>query len=151
MPLSNCKTSCELEKLIENYFTYIEGEYYLDEQPEKMQAATNKKIWDREPEPATIAGLTFYLGFNDRQAFDDYCANGEFANTLNRSRLRIEASYEKKLHNQSATGAIFALKSMGWNEKQEQKPENGDIFKTLIIELIESGPDTASNEKDVII
>ena len=154
MAIFSFKTSEELEKLIESYFNYIEGEYHLDEKPlkeNKSASTVNQKIWDREAEPPTIAGLSLFLGFKSRSAFDDYCVNGEFETTLNRGRLRIEASYEKKLHNQSSTGAIFALKSMGWNEKTEIKIDEDKVIKTLKIELIESGPKPAESEKEVIL
>ena len=156
MALPYLNSPGELAKLIDEYFDYIEGEYHLDEVPAKetkaQEAAIKKiKVWEREPEPATMAGLALYLGFDSRQAFDDYCASGQFRNILNQARLRIEAFYEKKLHNQSATGAIFALKSLGWNEKTENKAEEDNPPKTLKIELIVSGPKLADNEKDVVL
>jgi hypothetical protein len=59
------------------------------------------------------------------------------------------ADYEKKLHVTSSTGAIFALKSMGWNERTE-KP--ADIATNNVkVEIIQSGPKLASFEKDVIL
>jgi len=151
---SSFKTSEELENLIETYFNHIEGEYHLDEKPlkeSKSNSPASQKVWDREAEPATIAGLSLFLGFNGRQAFEDYCNNGEFETTLNRGRLRIEAFYEKKLHNQSSTGAIFALKNMGWNEKPGNKPEEEKMIRNLKIELIECGPKPAESEKEVVL
>jgi hypothetical protein len=108
-------------------------------------------VWDREPEPATIAGLALYLGFSSRQAFEDYEANGKFADRLKRARLQIEAAYEKKLHYQSPTGAIFALKSMGWNERADNKPADEAANTLLKVEIIKSGPQLAASEKEVIL
>jgi DNA-packaging protein gp3 len=142
----------ELKKLIDDYFDYIEGDYYEAEKPAKDgKTTTIEKIWDRDPEPPTLAGLMLFLGFTSRQLFDSYCTEGEFADVLNRGRLRIEACYEKKLHSQSATGAIFALKSLGWNEKPEITKKDAEIFKTLKIEIIETGPTLAANEKEVVL
>ncbi len=110
-----------------------------------------KKIWEREPEPATISGFAFFLGFNSRRDFDDYEENGEFADVLKRGLLLIECMYEKKLHQQSPAGAIFVLKSMGWKDKSESKTHNIEVVKTLEIKFIEAGPKPADNEKEVIL
>ena len=147
-------TAAELSRLIDAYFNYIEGEYHFDNKQDKEgkgQQATDRKVWAREPEPATIAGLAFSLGFTGRVEFDDYCTNGAYRHILSRGQLRIEACYEKKLHNTSPSGAIFALKNLGWNEKAENKTESQEIYKTLKVELIESGPKPAENEKAVIL
>ncbi|HEY8783949.1 MAG TPA: terminase small subunit [Mucilaginibacter sp.] len=146
-------TAEELSHKIDAYFNYIEGEFHLEKKPGKEpdgEAPAARKVWDREPENGTIAGLAFFLGFDSRQAFDDYENNGNFASILRRGRLGIEAMYEKKLHLQSSTGAIFALKSMGWNDKTEGK--NGpDVLKTLKVELVETGPKPAATEKEVVL
>src|SRR6185312_8475058 len=101
------RTAKDLATRIDKYFTYIEGEYHLDEK--------DKPVWDREPDPATIAGLALFLGFNSIQGFITYEGSGRFANVLKKGRLRVEWIYEKKLHQQSSAGAIFMLKSMGWD------------------------------------
>src|SRR6266567_3720919 len=127
-------TAKGLSRDIAAYFNNIKGEFHLEKKPRKApkgEASPDRKIWDREPEQATFAGLAFFLGFNSLQAFVQYENNGRFAHVLKRGRLRIEAEYEKKLHLQSSTGAIFALKSMGWNEKTEDKGDSTDVFKTL--------------------
>src|SRR5437879_3824237 len=100
----------DLTTRINTYFNFIEGEYHLETKPGKEtkdQPAPAQKVWDRDPEPATFAGLALSLGFNSIRAFEDYIENGDFAEVLKWAHLRIEASYEKKLHAQSATGAIF--------------------------------------------
>jgi hypothetical protein len=148
-------TAERLNALIDKYFTHIKGEYESDDLPVKSTKATTaaakKKVWLREPEPATITGLAFFLGFNSRQAFDDYEANGRLAHILKRGRLGIEVEYEKKLHQQPASGAIFALKNMGWNEKADSKLPADDFQKSLEIKIIETGPAPASSEKEVVL
>ena len=37
----------------------------------------------------------------------------------------VENRYEKALSQQGPTGAIFALKNMGWNDKQEVQHSGG--------------------------
>ncbi|SHM51292.1 terminase small subunit [Mucilaginibacter sp. OK098] len=138
---------------IDAYFNFIEGEYHLETKPgkeTKEQPAPTQKVWDRDPEPATLAGLALSLGFNSLMAFDDYMENGEFAEVLKWAHLRIEASYEKKLHAQSAAGAIFALKNMGWNERKEIKPAE-EQSHVLAVQVFESGPTPAESEKEVIL
>jgi hypothetical protein len=146
-------TADRLNIRIDEYFAYIKGEYQIEDNGVKCAKTTaaKKKTWLREPEPATITGLAFFLGFNSRHAFDDYETNGKFAHILKRGRLGIEAEYEKKLHQQPASGAIFALKNMGWNEKPDNKFPAEASPKSLKIKIIESGPAPASTEKEVVL
>jgi hypothetical protein len=143
-----------VDKLIAQYFKWIEGEYIeeTESKPAKNTADTaEQKAHTREPEPATIAGLALHLGFESRQAFEEYEAVGKYAGKLKRARLRIEAGYEMKLHKQSPTGAIFALKNMGWNERTDSKPTDGAVNPVLKIEIIQSGPQLASSENEVVL
>ncbi len=149
------KSARYLAAKIDTYFKHIDDEHRPAANLEKDSA---KKLLPKKsagihgPQPATIAGLAFFLGFNSRQAFDDYETNGKFSSVLKRGRLQIEAVYEKKLHNhQSAAGAIFALKSMGWNEKPEGKTIDTSAFKSIKIEIVETGPKPVENEKDVVL
>lgn len=142
-----------LTSLVDGYFRYIEGEYHIEERatsPAKGEPeAIHHKVWDREPEPPTFSGLVFHLGFNSRQEFDAYEANGEFANCLKRAKLRVEYAWEKKLHQQSPTGAIYAFKS--WGEKPEGPAGGTTTPSSLPVNMIESGPTPVSNEKDVVM
>jgi hypothetical protein len=154
MPKPSFTKASELSNRVDAYFNYIEGVYHIEIKSikeTKDRSNMEQKIWDREPEPPTIAGLAIFLGFNSRQAFDDYERKGRFKHILKRGRLHIEAVYEKKLHNQSPAGAIFALKAMGWNEKSESKTPKNEDFKSLKIEIIETGPKLAENEKEGVL
>lgn len=90
-------TAEELEKAIDEYFASIKD----------------------EGEPATITGLALYLGFADRQSLYDYQEKEQFSCIVKKARTMVECEYEKKLSAQSPTGAIFALKNMGWKDKSE--------------------------------
>jgi len=146
-------TADELILRIDAYFTHIEGEFHFERKPGKdaEDEIEVKKIWDRDPQPATISGLALFLGFNSRDEFDDYGETGTFAPVLKRGRLSIEAVYERKLHQPSPTGAIFALKCLGWNDKTESKTSNAEVFKILEIKVTEIGPKLADNEKEVVL
>lgn len=67
----------------------------------------------------TVTGLAIYLGFESRQSFYDYEKKSEFTYIIKRARLFIEENYEEQLQYGNTTGAIFALKNMGWKDKQE--------------------------------
>jgi hypothetical protein len=154
MPRSAFKSAKQLAKRIDEYFNYIMGEFHLEKKSLKKpenEADTLQKVWDREPEPPTIAALALFLGFNSRQAFERYEQKGKFAHTLKSGHLRIEAAYEKKLHHQSSAGAIFALKNMGWNEKIIGKIADENEFSSIKIEIVETRHKLASSEKDVIL
>jgi hypothetical protein len=154
MPAPSFHSAEYLLRRIDAYFDYTDGEFHMEEKPVKSLKdgpATEQKMWDREPQPATFTGLALFLGFNSLLEFEDYEDNGEFASTLRRGRLCIEAVYEKKLHQQSPTGAIFALKNMGWNDKTNDKNEKGPAVTTLKIEFTEKGPKLANSEKEVVL
>ncbi|MDB5123911.1 MAG: hypothetical protein JWP94_2040 [Mucilaginibacter sp.] len=140
---------------IDEYFNYIQGAYYSNQsdtgQTNESVNKSGTRIWDREPEPPTISGLAFFLGFESMQAFMGYEENGRFAHALKRARLRIESVYEKKLHIQSSAGAIFALKTLKWNDQQKDSAENFTAFNNIKIEIVETGPGLAGNEKDVVL
>lgn len=114
---------------VDAYFKWIEGEtkeVEVEIQTSKGKKEKVKQIETvRYPDPPTITGLCLFLGFESRQSFYDYQERTEFSYTVKRARLKIETEYEKSLHRQSPTGAIFALKNMGWSDKTEidQKTE----------------------------
>jgi DNA-packaging protein gp3 len=142
-------TPDELITCIDDYFTFIKGKYRMKKVPAKEAGKiTRTKVWDREPEPATISGLALFLGFSSRQMFDACEHKGKLAQIMRRGRLRIEAEYEKRLHQHSTSGAIFALKSMGW---KDGKPDDTSTSRTLIVKINETGPTPATTEKEVII
>jgi hypothetical protein len=145
----------QINQRIADYFKWIEGEYHKENLPFKPTAKSppemrEQKVWDRQPQPATLSGLALHLGFDSLQAFEAYEKNGRFASIAKRARLKIESEYEKMLHQQPSTGAIFALKSLGWMEKQAAKADDAKpVDSTLKIEILPTGPAPASCEQDV--
>ena len=67
----------------------------------------------------TITGLALHLGFESRQSFYDYEKKEEFSYIVKRARMFIENEYEAQLQKGNTVGAIFALKNMGWADKQD--------------------------------
>lgn len=81
-----------------------------------------------EKEKITITGLALYLGFCARTSLDDYATKGdEYSHIIKRAKLAVENSYESH----GNTIDIFALKNMGWIDKQEiDHTNNGNSFNT---------------------
>lgn len=108
----------QLAEKIKSYFDYIQGE--------KQEVNTSWE-WIREPENATVTGLALYLGFESKQSLYDYEKKDEFSYLIKRARMVIENRYEQNLTSSNCTGSIFALKNMGWFDKQglEHSGPNG--------------------------
>lgn len=87
--------------------------------------------------PITWTGLALSLDLNSRQAIDQYLTYDGFKDSVLRAKLLVECAYEQRLHGNSPTGAIFALKNMNWTDKQEREisgPGGGPI-ETRAVEL----------------
>jgi hypothetical protein len=91
----------------------------LFDSPEQLEKAVNEFIAITPKKELTITGLAMYLGFESRQSFYDYEVKPEFTYIIKKARLAVENGYELSLRSQSVTGAIFALKNMGWKDKTE--------------------------------
>jgi hypothetical protein len=115
------KDAEELQSKIDRYFN------------EGVRTKTVLVGKDKEPMDIpvpTITGLAYYLGFESRQSFYDYEEKAEFTYTIKRARLFIEQEYEMQLSVGNTTGAIFALKNMGWIDQQKlDHSNNGDKFE----------------------
>lgn len=140
------QTARKLSNKVNAYFRYLEGQF-----PSRSGGENDTKIHDREPEPATLTGLAHFVGFESRQQLEGYEHNGEFGYVIRRCRLRIEALYEKKLHQQSSAGAVFALKNMGWNGSSDEHQPGEQLFTSLKIEIIEGGPPLAAREEEIAL
>jgi hypothetical protein len=143
----------ELDDLITRYFEAATGKPTAGSRRVKNKTTTLvvKQATKEQLEAPTIAGLALYLGFNSRQEFEHYEACGKFGNRLKRARLRIEELYEKRLHTQYTSGAIFALKNLSRNERPDNKLTDEPVNITMKVEIVESGPPLASSEKEVIL
>jgi len=141
--------AAQLDELITHYFNQADQHTQEQANTKKVSAASAKKD-KAQPWMPTLTGLTLHLGFSSKQDFEEYESNGKFADRLKRARLQIETFYEKKLHTQYTSGAIFALKSLGWNERPETKP-NEPSDTAMKIEVIITGPKLASSENEVTL
>lgn len=105
--------------------------------PEKLQEAAELYIAECEEKSIrpTITKLCYRLGFDSRQSFYDYEKREQFSYIIKRLRLFIESGYEEALSQNSPTGAIFALKNMGWKDKQEV--ENSGSLSITSIKIVD--------------
>ena len=110
----------------------------------------SKNNTDKSTEPVTLTGLALYLGFTSKEVFDEYEQMDRYKDILSSGRFRVMAYYESRLHHPAPTGAMFALKSMGWGDKAKAK-KAGNKAKLLTVKVIEAGPQPASTEKDVAL
>ena len=133
------KNTEELEEMISKYFqegcnkkTIVIGK------PPKQQTI-------EIPVP-TITGLALYLGFASRQSFYDYEERPAFSYAIKSARTFIEIHYEEMLQIGNTTGAIFALKNMGWKDKTEVTANNINYNTTLSKDEIKEISDELDNE-----
>jgi len=106
------KTAEELETKIREYFN---TEAYVDIGLSKTKKGKSSL---RKYSP-TISNLALFCGFADRHSFYEYEAKPQFTHTIKRARALISAYYERLLSGSNCTGAIFALKNFGWQDKTE--------------------------------
>lgn len=93
------------------------GRPLLFETPEDLSVSVMDYI-QNEKKP-TLAGLAYYLGI-DRQTLYNYKDRPEFFDIIKKATDYVEYKYEERLvYENNTTGVIFALKNMGWRDKQE--------------------------------
>jgi hypothetical protein len=66
----------------------------------------------------------------------DYEKREEFSYTIKRARVFIENEYEFRLNSGNPTGAIFALKNLGWDDKTQQEISGKDGQPITMIERV---------------
>lgn len=112
----------DLEKMAEQYFLEQESE--------------NK--------PCSIAGISYFLGFTNKQEFYDLEKEEEFAPAINRIKLRMESQAIDMLTDKSyaTTGVIFNLKcSFGYSDKQTAVKDDMAQLMQNARKLIEASED----------
>lgn len=112
------KTVDDLQKAIDAYFQEIKESVYVN--------ADGTHIY----EPLTITGLALALD-TTRQGLMNYEERDEYYDAIKKAKTRIENYAEKRLFGTTPTGAIFALKNYGWDDKTQQEisGKNGSAIK----------------------
>jgi hypothetical protein len=92
------------------------------EDPEKFKAEL-VNYFDHVIEkdlPMTISGMVLFMGFSSRQSFYDYKKKPKMKDICEKAHEIIVNHYEQKINtDQYPTGAIFALKNLGWKAEEE--------------------------------
>jgi len=75
------------------------------------------------PEPYTVPGLAYFLGFESRQSIFDLKQKKEFSYTIKRALMRIEQQRNVQLlKDGNAAGKIFDLtNNFGWKNEQRHQ------------------------------
>ena len=98
---------------------------------EDLEKAIDKYFEILDTKAPTITGLALHLGFNSRRTFYNYGSNPYYKKIIDRARLRIEESYEQRLHGGKPTGAIFALKNLGWRDNLDVTSDGKSLVKEV--------------------
>jgi hypothetical protein len=103
------------------------GRPRIIESPEELESLADAffRLCEATEKPTTITGLALALGLSSRQALMDYEKRPEFLDVVKKAKARVEAAYEGRLWAGQPAGAIFALKNMGWSDKQEIEHKGG--------------------------
>jgi len=95
-----------------------------DEMAEKLNDYFNSILLENESGiitfsiKPTISRMCFHLGIC-KFTFYDYAKKDDFKHVTDMARILIEGSYEEMLYEKGSSGAIFALKNFGWEDKQQ--------------------------------
>lgn len=76
--------------------------------------------------PYTFAGLYLYLGVS-KSKYRKLQKDPDFKDAIDYAQTKMEQQYEEKLMGSNVTGAIFALKNMGWSDQTKIDLAVGEI------------------------
>ena len=96
---------------------------------------------DTNDKPYTVAGLAYFLGFQDRHSISEYAEKDKFTATIKRAKLKIEMQRSESLVKGvgNVTGMIFDLKNnYGWRDKTEidNTSSDGSMSPPQVIEIV---------------
>jgi len=96
--------------------------------PEEFDALVDEyvSICVAEDKTVTLTGMILHLGLSSRQSLDRYKTYDGFSDSVKRLKLLVENAYEQRLAKNNPTGSIFALKNMGWSDRQELDHQSSD-------------------------
>jgi hypothetical protein len=110
------KTVEELQAAIDEYFDYC------DNRIKQVHSKEGESYAVADPEPYTVSGLAYRLGFEDRASFLDYKERDQFSSTIKKARFKIETDIERRLMNKDTftPGLIFNAKNnFSWSDRSE--------------------------------
>lgn len=121
--------------------------YETPQQLESEVIAFFQHCMDNKSNPG-VTKLALFLGFASRQSLFDYKQDKEFAYIIQRALLVVESHYEDALNTFRSSGAIFALKNMGWKDQVDQNISQTITNVSPIVK--DTGVNLANNENDIL-
>lgn len=126
------KTPKDMQLAIDDYFNKCDSKI-----KKVLSKDGNSTLEINAPEPYTIAGLNYHLGFTTSNALADIAKDKEeFSDTITRARLRVESQRSGHLVNpdtRNSNGIKFDLtNNFGWKDKSETEVKfpDGIIIKS---------------------
>lgn len=108
------------------------GRPRINRTPEEMQAKVDA-YFKRATKTPTICGLALHLGYARRTSLlDGMNRKDEFSDIIKKAVSRVEKAYEERLSKPACAGSIFALKNMGWRDREADG--KGDIVVRVIVD-----------------
>lgn len=91
-----------------------ERKFNLDLKPSKFEDRVHRYF--EENDEWTMAGLYLYLGIG-KSKYDRLRKKPEYKDAVDYAQAKLQDQYERQLMGGKPTGAIFALKNMGWSDQ----------------------------------
>ena len=109
------ETAAELQAAVDKYFESCRGSYRQDDTGAYALDKSGRPILDGAV-PFTITGLQRALGFKSRQSLLNYGGRKQYADIIQRARLRVECYAEERLFDRDGyAGAAWLLAvAFGW-------------------------------------
>lgn len=109
------------------------GRPLLYDDPLVLEAKIDQYFDQPELKVPTIAGLCYFLGFEDRGALAEYEKRDDFSRTVKKARLRIEGDRaERLITGPNTAGVIFDLtNNHGWKNPQHMKHSQDEDGKPV--------------------
>lgn len=109
----------KVDKLCEDYFDYIKGEYKEIQLKEDETEEDQRYVTIRQGEFPTVTGLTLYLGFESKDTLYSYGKKDGFSYSIKKALTKIEQFHEFRVaQGDKCIGNIFVLKNFNWKDTQ---------------------------------
>ena len=86
--------------------------------PDRMAIAMEAYFGSIPPNQYRVTALALALDLT-REGLNEYSQKPDFSDVVKKAKDRVADSYETDLRGKYVAGAIFALKNMGWSDRQE--------------------------------
>lgn len=112
------ETPEELQEKVDAYFSYCDGQPTRTKDGRVVVNQYGRIVYDRQPQPPSMAGLCLFCGFRGRNTFTNQkYRSPDFADVVARAQLRLENYCEIRLYDQDGYGgaAFKLIRCYGWD------------------------------------